>query len=244
MRQPTLHLTRGVLASTLQEARAIHNAFTGEGPQPGIEIARALGDLSHNVYTPAKSVEVGPAGPLAEVLFADYWADPVDMETFFANPVAQQAGDRLFSSREETEWAFAPDGFTFWVPAPHDLPPRYLATVRAPVRSAEETVAALGKIVSAGILTARRRGQISHALFVRRADVATRRPAANTRRDGGHAVAQPSAPVEILALDWWSTLEGLHEHYGDATTVDALQQAVAGPVETTVWQQEAGFTEW
>ena len=44
----TLHLTRGVLASTIDETRDAHNAFVDDGSQPGREIARALGDLSHN----------------------------------------------------------------------------------------------------------------------------------------------------------------------------------------------------
>lgn len=244
MRQLTLHLTRGVLALTLPDARARHNAFTGEGPQPGREIARSLGDLSHNIYTPAEGVEGALAAPVGELLFVDYWSDPDGMEDFFADAIAQQAGDTLFSSREEAEWAFARNGFTFCVPAPYGLPAGYLAMMRAPVCSGDETGAALGKVVSAALSTARRRGQISHTLFVRDADLATRRSSANARRAGGQAVAEFAAPVEILALDWWSTLDGLQEHYGDPTTMDALQQSLDGPVETTVWQQGAGFTEW
>ena len=49
----TLHITRGVLASTLAEARTAHNTFTDDGPQPGAT-SRALGDVSHNVFTPAE----------------------------------------------------------------------------------------------------------------------------------------------------------------------------------------------
>jgi hypothetical protein len=42
-----LHTTRGTLnPQILSEARTTHNAFVTEGPQPGIEIARSLGDLS------------------------------------------------------------------------------------------------------------------------------------------------------------------------------------------------------
>ena len=47
-----------------------------------------------------------------------------------------------------------------------------------------------------------------------------------------------------LDLDWWSTPEGLQEHFGDPATPTVLEQAVGGPIETTVWQQQAGFTEW
>jgi hypothetical protein len=49
-----LHTTRGTLnPKTLEEARTMHNAFVTEGSQPGIDIARSLGDISHNVHTPA-----------------------------------------------------------------------------------------------------------------------------------------------------------------------------------------------
>jgi len=55
MDTPILHTTRGTLnPETLSEGRAMHNAFVTDGPQPGIEVARSLGDLSHNVYTPAE----------------------------------------------------------------------------------------------------------------------------------------------------------------------------------------------
>jgi hypothetical protein len=97
-----LHTTRGTLnPKTLDEARTMHNAFVMEGPQPGIEIARSLGDLSHNVYTPAEGVgSLSDAKP-GELLFIDYWADPNGMEKFFSNRFAQEAGDRLYLSREE-----------------------------------------------------------------------------------------------------------------------------------------------
>jgi hypothetical protein len=55
------HMTRGVIAPTLDEGRAIHNGFVSCGPQPGIEIARSLGDLRHSVYTPALGAEGGLA---------------------------------------------------------------------------------------------------------------------------------------------------------------------------------------
>jgi hypothetical protein len=46
---------------TLDEGRAIRNGFVSCGPQPGIEIARSLGDLRHSVYTPALGAEGGLA---------------------------------------------------------------------------------------------------------------------------------------------------------------------------------------
>jgi len=68
-----LHTTRGTLnPKTLDEARTMHNAFVTEGSQPGIEIARSLGDMSHNVYTPAEGAgSLSDAKP-GELLFIDY----------------------------------------------------------------------------------------------------------------------------------------------------------------------------
>src|SRR5207245_2879461 len=113
-----LHITRGTLnPKTLDEARTLHNNFVTEGPQPGIEIARSLGDMSHTLYTPAEGLGSLSGAKPGELLFIDYWADSNGMETFFSNPFAQEAGDRLFSSREESEWMPARDAFTFHVPA-------------------------------------------------------------------------------------------------------------------------------
>jgi hypothetical protein len=236
-----LHTTRGTLDSkTLDEARALHNGFVTEGPQPGIEIARALGDLSHNLYTPAE----GAGNPPGELLFIDFWADPNGMETFFANRFAQAAGDRLFSSREESEWTPAPGAFAFQVPAPAGAPARFIGMMRAPVNSADHAITTLGKLVAANLATARRRGQLSHGLFVRVADVVPARPASNARRSGGETLTASAQPVEILAIDSWSTLEGLNEHYGDGTAMAGLDDALAGPPTASVWEQVSGFTEW
>jgi hypothetical protein len=240
-----LHTTRGTLnPKTLDEARTSHNAFVMEGPQPGIEIARSLGDLSHTVYTPSEGAGNLSDTKPGELLFIDYWADPNGMEKFFSNGFAQEAGDRLYSSREESEWTPAPAAFTFQVPAPAGAPARFIGMMRAPVRSADDAIAVVGKLVSMNLGAARRRGQLSHALFMRLADVVTARPASNARRDGGESAAAPTEPVEILAVDSWSTLEGLKEHYGDAMAMSGLDHALAGPPAASVWEQVSGFSEW
>lgn len=245
MQTLVLHTTRGILnTESLDEARAMHNTFVAEGPQPGIEIARSLGDLSHNVYSPADSASNLPGAKPKELLFIDYWADPAGMETFFSNRLAQEAGDRLYSSREESEWMPAPSAFTFRVPTPAGQPARFVGIMRAPVRSADDAIAALGKLVSANLSAARRRGQISHGIFVRPASVLNARPASNTHRSAGRSVAAPTPQAEILAVDFWLTLEGLHDHYGDATVMTELDDALAGPPTASAWEQVSGFSEW
>ena len=239
-----LHTTRGTLnPKTLDEARTLHNSFVTEGPQPGIEIARSLGDISHNVYTLVDDTGSLSIATLGELLFIDYWADPNGMEQFFSNPFAQEAGDRLFSSRDEAEWMPAPAAFTFQVPARAGTPARFVGMMRAPVRSAEDATAVLAKLVWTNLRASRRRGQLSHNLFVRQAFVVAARPASNARRSGGESVAAPTEPVEILTVDFWSTLEGLKEHYSDATVTRGFDEVLAGPA-VSVWEQVSGFSEW
>lgn len=243
MELPVLHLTRGTLnLRTLDQARSMHNTFVTKGSQPGIEVARSLGDLSHTLYTSAENAGGLSDAKPGELLFIDYWAEPNGMETFFSNPFAQQAGDRLFSSREESEWTPAPAAFTFQVPAPAGTPARFVRILRAPVRSAEEATAALGKLVWANLGAARRRGQLSHSLFVRPAGVIAARPASNARRSAGENLPGPTEPVEILIIEFWATLEGLNEHHGDATS--GLDDALAGPPAASVWEPVSGFAEW
>jgi hypothetical protein len=245
MEPPLLHITRGTLnPKTLDQARRMHNTFVTEGPQPGIEIARSLGDLSHALYAPAESTGGLSNAKSDELLFIDYWADPSGMEQFFSNPFAQQAGDRLFSSREESEWTPAPAAFTFQVPATAGTPARFVRILRAPVRSAEEATAALEKLVWANLGAARRRGQLSHSLLVRPAGVIAARPASNARRSAGENLPAPTEPVEILTIEFWATLEGLNEHYGDATATSGLDNALAGPPAASLWEQASGFSEW
>jgi hypothetical protein len=94
-----LHTTRGMLnPERLSQAQAMHNAFVTEGSQPGIEIARSLGDLSHNLYTPVEGLGKLLAASPGELLFIDQWADAGGMETFFSNPFAQGAGTTCIRS--------------------------------------------------------------------------------------------------------------------------------------------------
>jgi hypothetical protein len=240
---PLLHLTRGTLnPRTLDQARRMHNSFVTQGPQPGIQVARSLGDLSHTLYTPAETTGGLSDAKPDELLFIDSWAEPNGMEQFFS--FAEQAGDRLFSSREESEWTPAPAAFTFQVPAPAGTPARFVRMLRAPVRSAEEATAVLGKLVWANLGAARRRGQLSHGLFVRPAGVIAARPASNARRSAGENLPAPTEPVEVLTIEFWATLEGLNEHHGDPTATSGLEDALAGPPAASVWKQASGFAEW
>lgn len=73
----------------------------------------------------------------------------------------------------------------------------------------------------------------------------TSRPASNARRKGGeNIIAAPKQPVEILAIDWWPTLEGLKEHYSNVLATNGPDDALVGPLTLSVWEQVRGFSEW
>jgi hypothetical protein len=116
--------------------------------------------------------------------------------------------------------------------------------LRAPVRSAEEATAALEKLVWANLGPARRRGQLSHSLFVRPAGLMVAWPASNARRSAGENLPAPTEPVEILTIEFWATLDGLNEHHGHATATSGIDDALAGPPAASVWEQVSGFAEW
>jgi hypothetical protein len=116
--------------------------------------------------------------------------------------------------------------------------------MRAPVRSAEDAVTVLGKLVRANLSAARRRGQLSHALFVRPASVMAARPASNAHRGPGESPASLPGLAEILAVDSWLTLDGLVEHYSDKAAMSGLDQALAGSPTVSARTQASGFAEW
>ncbi len=179
-----LHTTRGTLnPKTLDEARTMHNAFVTAGSQPGIDIARSLGDISHNAYIPVEGTGKLSAASPGELLFIDSWTDPNGMEQFFANPLAQEAGDRLFSSREEAEWMPAPAAFTFQVPARAGAPARFVGMMRAPVRAASDATTVLAELISTNLRASRRLGHPCGRFLAnaRRAERALQRPDSNER---------------------------------------------------------------
>jgi hypothetical protein len=70
------------------------------------------------------------------------------------------------------------------------------------------------------------------------------RPASNARRGGGEDTALPVEPVEVLAVDFWSTLEGLTEHYSALISTNGLDEVLAGFLSVSVWEAASGFVEW
>jgi hypothetical protein len=116
--------------------------------------------------------------------------------------------------------------------------------MRAPVRAASDAVTALSERTWANLRASRRRGHLSHQLFLREAFVVEARPASNARRSGGEDTALPVEPVEVLAVDFWPTLEGLTEHYHALVSTNGFDEVLAGSLTVSVWEQARGFVEW
>lgn len=216
---------RGTLvADTLEATRVLHNETAGS--EPGTAAARSLGDLSHKVFAP--NLRSNQAGSKAgELLFIDVWQDAKGLMDFFSNPQVQEQGGRLFSSRDATVWMPARGSFSYSLTAPMDKHQRFVGMVRGPITSPEPAIEVLSGIDAKAQRDARRRGLLSHEVFIKL------NPPGDT------------SPLELLGLDMWCDEAGMTEHYADQTHRAGLGQVFAGAPQASVWEQGAGtWSEW
>jgi hypothetical protein len=220
---PVLLTVRGTpLPKTLEEMRVIHNATAGS--PPGIAAARSLGDLSHMVYAP---FAVGGAPVAHELLFLDYWVHPKGIMDFFSNEDVVQQGTKLFASRDATIWMPAEGSYSYSLPAPRGKSERFVGIVRGPIASPDAAIAVFRTADIAGQQEARRRGLLSHQIFIKL------------------AVPGDTSPAELLGVDVWNDAAGMNEHYGDAKHMGALGAAFTGRPQTSRWEQAPGqWSEW
>jgi hypothetical protein len=220
---PIFLTVRGTLNNPdLEQARVLHNETAGS--QPGIAAARALGDLSHKVYAPSGKL---PGAGKGELLFLDNWQDPKGLMEFFSNAHVQQQGGRLFSSRDATVWMPARGAFTWNLPAARGRDARFVGMLRAPISSPEKAIELFAAVDKKVQRDARRRGQLSHDLYIK-----LNPPGVD-------------APLELLGVDIWSDGQGMVEHYSDRTHMPELAVAFSGPPATSVWEEPAGvWSEW
>lgn len=216
---------RGTLVpQTLEAARNLHNETAGS--EQGIAAARALGDLSHSVYAPsARSTQ--SSAKAGELLFVDRWDNPQGIMDFFSNPHVQGQAGKMFSARDATVWMPARGSFSYCLPAPNGKSERYLGMLRATVKSPEQAVEIFAEVDAKAQRDARRRGLLSHELFIK--------------------LSPPgdSSPPELLGIDLWCDVAGMTAHYTDQTHMTGLGAAFAGPPQATVWDQADGrWSEW
>lgn len=220
--QPSVLLTvRGKTIPTENDAaRNLHNQTAGSAD--GVAAARALGDLSHNVFTPL------PGAPGAfenELLFLDVWKDAEGLGTFFSDEQVQQGASMLFSEREAAIWMPAEGAFGFELPAPMHLTGRYLGIARGTIDDPQHAIDIFRDTHESTLSDARRLGQLSHQLFIR--------------------VPMPGQPAqaEAIGLDLWANASGMGEYYA---SLSGFEAAFSGESQTSVWEQATGgtWTEW
>jgi hypothetical protein len=216
---------RGTLVpKTLEEARRLHNETAGS--PPGIAAARALGDLSHNVYAPSLRSKQSTAKD-GELLFLDRWDDVRGIMSFFSDPHVQQQGAALFGAKEPTIWVPARGAFAYALPAPNEKRERCVGMIRGPIESVERAVQIFADVDRKGQREARRRGILSHEIFIK------------LRAPGD------DSPLELLGLDLFCDFAGMGEHYADTDHVAPLRAAFCGPAQPSAWEAAPGsWSEW
>lgn len=213
---------RGDLSpSTLDEARTLHNETAG-APQ-SVEAAKSLGDLSHMVYVPIEN----DGKQTGEFLILDRWNSMDGLNQFFANPQVQEQAGRIFSHRDPVVWIPA-SGFTsYHIPAPTGKNNRIVGIVRGELESIEAGRQKHNEFVSNLANKARRRGHLSHEVYLRL------------------TAPDESPSLEFFAVDMWMNADGMAEHYQDAEFTSAFPQLFASPPTADVWVHPTGdWVEW
>lgn len=212
---------RGTLQpSVLDDARKIHNETAGN-PQ-GVAAARALGDLSHNVYVPIADAP----GAASELLILDTWTSVEGIGRFFSDAHVQAGGGLIFKTRDPVVWQ-ADRAYSFTLPAPKARTQRYVGVIRGTVKSREAAHAVFDAAGRASLQPARMLGQVSHHVYFR--------------------ASGPGEPpsTELLGVDVWHDADGMAKFYGNGEATAALYDVFASKPATSVWKQPAGeWVEW
>ena len=205
--------------STLDATRTIHNETAG-APQSAAG-ARALGDLSHNVYAPIGKELDG------QLLFIDLWNSVPGLNTFFSNPQVQAAAGQLFASRDGIVWGRL-DGFgEFHLAVPNGRSISAVGLLRASVTSVDAAADAFTAYVGTTINTARTYGIVGHSVWLR--------------------VPNPgeSPSNEVIGVDYWMDADRMNEYYDLPLGFDHLGPVFAGAPDTSVWRSAPGdWVEW
>jgi len=191
---------RGVLKpKTLEDARNTHNMTAGN--PDGVAAARALGDLSHNVFLTLGDTK-GTAG---ELLILDLWNNLEGFNQFFEGKQVKEGATMIFASIKDRElWSPAQDFRSYILPTPANKKACYAGMLRGTVRSRESAHAAFDKMAKT-INAARMEGQVSHEVFFRMTPP-----------------GQPPA-LDLLGVDFWMDAEGMNRFYSNAQHMAPLR---------------------
>ncbi len=211
---------RGALKPpTWEESRKTHNMTAGN--PDGVAAARALGDLSHNVYVPIGDT----AGDATELLIMDLWNSHDGFGQFFSTEEVQAGGGLIFDGEPQRDlWGKAADFASYNLPIPAGREPCCVGLVRGVAKSREAALAGFNQMADDTINAARMDGIISHEIYM--------------------ALPQPGqdASLEILGVDVWMDAEGMGRFYSNPDHMAPLQSVFAAPPATSAWTRPAG--EW
>ncbi len=205
--------------SSLDVTRDIHNSTAG-APQSAAG-ARALGDLSHNVYAPiGKDLD-------GQLLFIDLWNSVSGLNMFFSNPQVQAAAGQLFSNRDGIVWSRLEGFGAFQLSLPSGRSIGAVGLIQVPVTSVEQAAEAFSAYAATTINTARSYGIVSHSTWLR--------------------VPNPGeAPTkELIGVDFWMDADRMNEYYDLSLGFEHFGPVFAGPPDTSVWRAAPGeWVEW
>jgi hypothetical protein len=196
------------------KAKDLHNATAGD--PGGVAAAKALGDLSHNVYVPGSEGD-------GRLLFLDTWNNPAGVGQFFSDHQVIEGGNALFAEREAVLWMPATGFGSYRLPVPSGRTVGAIGIMRAPVRNFEDAAGAFFADSSRKINPSRQLGIIAHELWV-----------PMPMGDGTPA-------TEVLGVDYWLETDGMNEWYAQAE-YDEVGAVFTGAPATN-WWTPAG-TEW
>jgi hypothetical protein len=205
--------------STLEETRNIHNSTAG-APQSAAG-ARALGDLSHNVYAPISKELDG------QLLFIDLWNSVSGLNMFFSNPQVQAAAGQLFSKRDGIVWSRLEGFGAFHLALPSGRSVGAVGVIQVPVTSVEQAAEAFTAYATATINTARSYGIVSHSNWLR-------------VPNPGEAPTQ-----ELIGVDLWMDADRMNEYYELSLGFGHFGPVFTGAPDTSVWRAAPGdWVEW
>lgn len=211
---------RGALKpTTWEDSRTTHNMTAGN--PDGVAAARALGDLSHNVYVPIGDTD----GDATELLIMDLWNSHEGFDKFFSDAEVQAGGGMIFDGQPQRDlWRKAADFAAYNLPVPAGREPCCVGLVRGLAKSREAALAGFNQMANDTINAARLEGMISHEIYM--------------------ALPQPGKPpsMEILGVDVWMDAEGMGRFYSNPDHMAPLSDVFAGTPATSAWTRPAG--EW
>lgn len=198
-------------------ARDLHNATAGN--PGGVAAAKALGDLSHNVYLPAGT-------ETTKLLFLDTWNSPTGAGQFFSDAQVIEGGNTLFADREAQLWMPAAGFGGYTLPVPSGRSVGAIGLMRAPVASYEAAASAFSADSASKINASRQLGQIAHQLWV---------PV---------PMGDSTPAVEVLGVDYWLDVDQMNAWY-DAAEYTELGAAFTGAPVTSIWTSAGSdWVEW